>query len=321
MRSRLGQGWDVLKETVDDFFEDGCPMHAAALSYYTIFALPPLLALLILLAGFVWDPSDVQGAIEAQIRDLIGASGATQIRAMLEHDDPTGGALLPKIAGVALLIFGATGAFLQLQTSINRAWEVEPVPGKGMIRDFFMKRLFSFGLILGIFFLMMVSLVLSAGLSALSTYVGGGLPKILLLILENAVAFGIITLLFAAMFKLLPDAEMELRDVWVGALVTSFLFLIGKFALGYYLGQSNPGSSFGAAGSLAIILIWVYYAAWTILFGAELTQSWVERYGSGIRPKKGASFVRERKERVRPRLTKRQRIERAEEVGEEAAAR
>ena len=317
----MGQGWDVLKETIDDFFEDGCPMHAAALSYYTIFSLPPLLAILILLAGFVWNPGDVQGAIEAQIRDLIGNAGASQVRAMLEHRDPTGGGLVPKIAGIALLIFGATGAFLQLQTSLNRAWEVEPVPGKGQIRTFIMKRLFSFGLILGIFFLMMVSLALTAGLSALSTYVGGGLPKVLLLVIENVVAFGIITLLFGAMFKVLPDADMELRDVWVGALVTSFLFLIGKFALGYYLGRTDPGSSFGAAGSLAIILIWVYYAAWTILFGAELTQSWVERYGSGINPKKGASFVVERKERVRPRLTKRQRNERAEETTEEPAAR
>lgn len=288
-------------------------MHAAALSYYTVFSLPPLLAILILLAGFVWDPGDVQGAIEAQIRDLIGNSGAVQVREMLAHKDPTGGGALPKLGGIALLIFGATGSFLQLQTSLNRAWEVEPVPGKGQIRDFFMKRLFSFGLILGIFFLMMVSLALTAGLSSLSTYVAGGLPRALLLILENAFSLFVITLLFAAMFKLLPDADMELRDVWVGAVVTSMLFLIGKFALGYYLGRTDPGSAFGAAGSLAIILIWVYYASYTILFGAELTQSWVERYGSGIRPKKGASFVVERKERIRPRLTKRQRIERAED--------
>jgi membrane protein len=124
-----------------------------------------------------------------------------------------------------------------------------------------------------------------------------------MLVLNALVAFGVITVLFAAMFKVLPDADMELRDVWVGALVTALLFMLGKFALGYYLGRSDPGSAFGAAGSLAVILIWIYYASWTVLFGAELTQSWVERYGSGIRPEEGASFVVERKERVRPRLS------------------
>jgi membrane protein len=308
VRARLGEGWDLFKETVDDFFEDGCPMHAAALSYYTIFSLPPLLALLIMLAGFIWDPTEVQGAIEAQIRDLIGNSGAAQVKEMLANKGPPrDNNVIATVSGLALLIFGATGSFLQLQTALNRAWEVEPVPGKGKIRDFFMKRLFSFGLILGIFFLMMVSLVLTASISALSQHYGGGLPKMMLLMLDAGVAFGIITVLFAAMFKILPDADMDLRDVWVGAIVTALLFMFGKFALGYYLGRSDPGSAFGAAGSLAIILIWIYYASWTVLFGAELTQSWVERYGSGIRPEEGASFVVERKKRVRPQLGKRRR--------------
>ena len=307
MKKRLGEMPGLLMETVDDFFEDGCPMQAAALSYYTIFALPPLLALLLMLAGFVWDPGQIQGAIESQVRDLVGNNGAAQVRAMLEHRDATPGAqgIFPKLVGIALLIFGATGAFLQLQTSLNRAWEVEPVPGKGKIRDFITKRIFSFGLILGIFFLMMVSLVITAALSALGEHYAGGLPKTALLALNAIVAFGVITVLFAAMFKVLPDAEMELRDVWVGAFVTALLFMVGKFLLGYYLGRSDPGSAFGAAGSLAVILIWIYYASWTILFGAELTQAWVERYGSGIRPEKGASFVVERKERVRPRLSER----------------
>jgi membrane protein len=304
VKKRLGESFGLLKETVDDFFEDDCPMHAAALSYYTIFALPPLLALLLMLAGFVWDPTQIQGAIESQVRDLVGENGAAQVRAMLEHRNASADSgIFPKIIGVGLLIFGATGAFLQLQKSLNRAWEVEPVPGKGQIRDFLTKRLFSFGLIVGIFFLMMVSLVVTAALSALGEHFGGGLPKSVMLVLNSLVAFGVITVLFAAMFKVLPDAEMELRDVWVGAVVTALLFMIGKFALGYYLGRSDPGSAFGAAGSLAVILIWIYYASWTVLFGAELTQAWVERYGSGIRPEEGASFVVERKERVRPRLS------------------
>jgi membrane protein len=295
-----------LKETIDDFFEDGCPAQAAALSYYTIFSLPPLLALIIMLAGLVWDPSQIQGAIEGQVSDLVGSNGAAQVRAMLEHKSAgEDKGIMTTVIGIGLLIFGATGSFLQLQNALNRAWEVEPVPGKGQIRDFITKRLFSFALILGIFFLMMVSLVLTAGLSALGKHLGGGLSETLLLVLNALVAFGVITVLFAAMFKVMPDAEMELRDVWVGALVTAGLFMIGKFALGYYLGRSDPGSAFGAAGSLAVILVWIYYASWTVLFGAELTQAWVERYGSGIRPEEGASFVVERKERVRPRIGKR----------------
>ena len=306
VRGRLGEAAALFTEAVDDFFEDGCPANAAALSYYTIFSLPPLLALLIMLAGFIWDPTQIRGAIESQVADLVGANGAAQVRAMLDHRDPSGGkGTITTITGLGLLIFGATGAFLQLQSALNRAWEVEPVPGKGKIRDFITKRLFSFGLILGIFFLMMVSLVVTAGITALGEHVGGDIPKTLLLWLNALVAFAVITVLFAAMFKVLPDAEMELRDVWVGALATALLFMIGKFALGYYLGRSDPGSAFGAAGSLAIILIWIYYASWTVLFGAEFTQAWVERYGSGIRPEKGASFVVERKERVRPRLNKR----------------
>ncbi len=306
MKNRLGEVGSLLKETVDDFFEDGCPMHAAALSYYTIFSLPPMLALLIMLAGFIWEPAQIQGAIESQVRDLVGSNGAAQVKAMLEHRDGTGGnGLLTTTVGIGLLIFGATGSFLQLQTALNRAWEVEPIPGKGRIRDFITKRLFSFGLILGIFFLLLVSLVVTAGLSALSQQFAGDLSETLLLALNAVIAFGVITVLFAAMFKVMPDAEMDLRDVWVGAFATALLFMIGKFALGYYLGRSDPGSAFGAAGSLAVILIWIYYASWTVLFGAEFTQAWVERYGNGIRPEKGASFVVERKERVRPHIGKR----------------
>ena len=290
----------MFKDALWDFFGDDCPSNAAALSYYTVFSLPPLLALLILFAGLIWDPADVQNAIESQIRDLIGPQGAAEVRTMIAHKDPTGGrGPLATIVGLAMLIFGAGGAFLQLQSSLNKAWEVAPDPAQNQIRNFFVKRVFSFGLILGLAFLMMVSLALTAAISALGNYFGGGLPKGVLLVVDFLLAFGAVTVLFAAMFKFLPDARIAWRDVWVGALFTGTLFVLGKFVLGYYLGQSDPGGAFGAAGSLAIILIWVYYASMIVLFGAELTQQWVSRYGGGIRPEKGATLVVETKERIR----------------------
>lgn len=299
----MGRSRDILgmfKDALWDFFGDDCPSNAAALSYYTVFSLPPLLALLILLAGLIWDPADVQNAIEFQIRDLIGPQGAAEVKTMIAHKDPTGGrGPMATVVGLAMLIFGAGGAFLQLQSSLNKAWEVAPDPAQNQIRNFFVKRVFSFGLILGLAFLMMVSLALTAAISALGNYFGGDLPKSVMLVIDFLLAFGTVTVLFAAMFKFLPDARIEWRDVWVGALFTGTLFVLGKFVLGYYLGQSDPGGAFGAAGSLAIILIWVYYASMIVLFGAELTQQWVSRYGGGIRPEKGATLLVEKQERIR----------------------
>ena len=299
----MGRTRDILgmfKDALWDFFGDECPSNAAALAYYTVFSLPPLLALLILLAGLIWDPADVQGAIEYQIRDLIGKDGAREVRTMIAHEDPTGGrGPLATVAGMAMLIFGAGGAFLQLQSSLNKAWEVAPDPAQNQIKNFFLKRVFSFGLILGLAFLMMVSLALTAAISAVGKYFGGGLPEEVLFVIDFLLAFSTVTVLFAAMFKFLPDARIAWRDVWVGALVTGSLFVLGKFVLGYYLGRSNPGGAFGAAASLAIILIWVYYASMIVLFGAELTQQWVVRYGGGIRPEKGATLLVEKKERIR----------------------
>ena len=306
MQVRLRAVPGLLKEALYDFFGDDCPTNAAALSYYTIFSLAPLLVLLILLAGFIFDPRDVQGAIEAQVRDLIGPKGAQEVRAMLAHRDPPGTNLtIRTIVGIGLLLFGATGAFVQLQGALNKAWEVEPDPAQNQIRNFLMKRLFSFAMILGVVFLMLVSLALTAALSSLGEYVGGGLPRWLFLALNFALSFAVITTLFAAMFKIMPDAVVAWRDVWIGAIVTALLFVVGKFLLGYYLGRTDPAGAFGAAGSLALILIWVYYASMIVLFGAELTQAWIVRFGRGIKPEKGATIVVERKERVRTKADKR----------------
>ncbi|HEX6588562.1 MAG TPA: YihY/virulence factor BrkB family protein [Longimicrobiales bacterium] len=283
----------LLKETFREFKEDEATRVAAALSYYTIFALPPLLVLLITIAGAIWEPSDVQGRIEAQISALLGAEGASGVRAMLENANrPGSGGVLPTILGIAGLLFGATGAFIQLQSALNTAWDVKPDPAQGGIRNFITKRLLSLGMILGVGFLVLVSLALSAVLSAAGSSIERFLPEALsgpLLFAFNAIlSLAVITLLFAAIYKVLPDVVIRWREVWIGAVVTAVLFVIGKFAIGLYIGQSDPGSAYGAAGSLAVILVWVYYASIIVLLGAEFTQVWARRRGVEIVPEPGA---------------------------------
>ena len=289
----------LLKHTAVDFWNDECPRMAAALSYYTVFSLPALLILIITIAGTIWNPDQIRGAIETQMGSLVGPEAALQVRTMISHansDEP--GSILTKLVGVGALIFGATGAFIQMQTALNDAWKVEPDPSQGGIKNFIVKRVFSFGLILFIAFMLLVSLALTAGLSALGERFGGGLPETMLQILNFVVSFGIITALFAAMFKVMPDATISWRDVWVGAVVTALLFVGGKFAIAFYLGRSDPGSAFGAAGSLALILIWIYYASMILLFGAEFTEAWATERGSGVTAEKGATRVVEQKRKV-----------------------
>jgi membrane protein len=279
----------LLKQTFKDFSDDECPVRAAALSYYTIFALPPLLILILLILGAVLDPEQVRGQIAAQIESLLGPSGAEQVRTMIgQAETPGGGAPLQAVLGIGALLLGATGVFLQLQSALNRAWEVEPDPRQGGIRNFVFKRLLSVGMVLGIVFMLLVSLVLTAAVRAVLGTLIPGEPGPLLFAADLVLSFAIITLLFAAMFKVLPDAEIAWRDVWVGAVATALLFVVGKFLLGLYLGRSNPGEAYGAAGSLALILVWVYYSAMILLFGAEFTQTWAVEHGGGIRPEKGA---------------------------------
>jgi membrane protein len=282
----------VLKRSVRDFVADEAPVRAAALAYYTVFALPPLLVLLIMLAGLVWDPQDVQRAMETQFATIVGAEGAKAIHGMITAaDEPGGKSALKTILSVAGLIFGATGAFLQLQGALNRAWEVKPDPKSGGLKNFMTKRFLSLGMILGVAFLVAVSLALSAVLSLIGDKLGGGFPDTILHAANFVLSFVVLTALFAAIFKVLPDATIGWKDVLVGAAVTSILFVVGKFAIGLYLGRSSPGEAFGAAGALAVILIWIYYAGMILLFGAEFTQAWVRSHGRDIRPEKGAVRV------------------------------
>ena len=288
----LAQKGGVLKKVFKDFLDDDCPSLAAALAYYTVFALPAVLFLLLTVVGLFIDPRSVQERLVGEFGGLIGPKGAATIETMVASaSTKASGNALRVVLGVAMLLFGATGAFMQLQKALNRAWEVKPDPKQGGIKNFLLKRLLSFGVLLTLAFLMIVSLVASALIAAFGNYLGnlvGGLAPVLLQGLQFVLSFVILAVLFGVIFKYLPDAEISWRDARVGGLVTAALFSIGKFAIGYYLGRSDPGSAFGAAGALAIILVWVYYTSMIMLVGAEFTQGWAFRRGEGIRPEKGA---------------------------------
>jgi membrane protein len=299
----LKEGFALLRDSGKEFVRDDCATQAAALSYYTIFSLPPLLVLILMILGALVDPQDIRGQLELQIGTLMGPSATDQIRTILqEAHRPGGGATLATVLSVVALLIGATGAFGQLQAALNRAWEVAPDPEQGGLKAFLLKRVFSFGMILSVAFLLLVSLVLSAALTAFGDALGGMLPEgvsaTLLQVLNQVVSFAVIAGLFAALFKVMPDAIVSWRDACIGGAVTALLFVIGKFLIGFYLGRSNPGEAFGAAGSLAIMLVWIYYSSMILLFGAEFTQAWAEGRGSGIAPERGAVRVVQEKKRL-----------------------
>jgi membrane protein len=293
----------IVKDSAKDFIEDDCMDSAAALAYYTIFSLPAILVLLLTLISAVMNPTDVKGGLEGQLQSLMGPTAGEQIRTIIQQAEqkPRSG-FIPTLLGFAGLLFGATGAFGQLQKALNRAWDVEPDPNQGGLKNFLSKRVFSLGMILVVAFFLLVSLVISTALTGVGGRMGGFLPSGLsapmLEVLNFVVSFGVITLLFAALFKVMPDAKISWRSVWVGAAVTALLFVLGKFLIGFYLGQSNPGQAYGAAGSLAVLLLWVYYSALILLFGAEFTETWAKRRGEEIEPEPGAVRVRREKQRV-----------------------
>jgi membrane protein len=280
---------EVLKQTFKEYSEDKISRHAAALAYFTIFSIAPVLVIIISVAGLVLGEQAVQNEIAGQIEGLVGAESAAMIQSMIASASDTGSSTLATIVGVAVLVFAATGLFVQLQDSLNTIWEIKSAP-EGGITKFITKRIFSFTMILGIAFLLLVSLVISAALAAVTRYFEGLLPgsDILWLVLNYVITFGVITLLFALIFKILPDAKIAWSDVWLGAAVTAFLFMIGQLAIGLYLGRSSVSSSYGAAGSLVVILLWIYYSAQILFIGAEFTQVQAKISGTGIEPEEGA---------------------------------
>jgi membrane protein len=300
VRSKPESGglFHITKAAAKDFLQDQCGLRAAALSYYTVFALPPLLILLIKLAGQIWDPVAVQTALETQFGGLVGSGGASQVRQMVASGQQTSHGAIGTILGIGGLLFGATGAFLSLQSALNAVWEVKPDPKEGGIKRFMMKRLLSLGMVMGLAFLLVASLAITAAVSALGRGLGG--TSVVMQMVTLLVSVAVLAVMFAAMFKFLPDAVVPWRSVWVGGVATAVLFEIGKFGIGLYLGHSNPGNAFGAASALAVILIWIYYAGMLVLFGAEFTQHYARSRGHAIEPKKGAVRVDDGERIVRP---------------------
>jgi membrane protein len=275
--------WTLLKEAFEKWSADKAPRLGAALSYYTVFSLVPLLVLTIAIAGLVFGTDAAQQAMMTQLESLIGPQSAAAVKQMLEIAHKPSSGMLASVIAVATLLVGASGVFAQLQDALNTVWGVEPKTGRGIwgvIKD----RFFSVVAVMGTGFLLLVSLALTAALASVGKMFEGWLPapQSVLHIANFAASFGVIALLFAMMFKLLPDAKVAWHDVWVGAALTSFLFSIGKFLIGMYLGKAEVGSAYGAAGSLVILLVWVYYSSQILLYGAEFTAVYANRYGSRI---------------------------------------
>lgn len=271
----------VLRQTFTGWWNDNVPRMGAALAYYTLFALAPVLVVVITVGGMAFGPDAVRGEIVAQIQDLVGRDGAQAVQSILENAANSHWSIPATIVGVVTFFLGATGAFLELQDDLDAIWRVKPRSRGNFLRDLLMQRVISFGLVLGFAFLLLTSLVVSAALSAVHTYAGNVFPGIAALWAAGyvVVSLVVISLLFAMIYKVLPDVKLQWADVWVGAAVTAGLFTIGKFLIGLYLGTSSFASTYGAAGSVIVVLVWVYYSSQIVLLGAEFTRAWVERFG------------------------------------------
>lgn len=286
---KIGDAVPLLKETYSEWSDDKASRLAAALAYYTAFSLAPLLVIAVAVAGLFFDQSTARDEMITQIQNLVGPQGADIIKTMLENANKQGSGIVATVIGIVTLLIGATGVFVQLQDSLDTIWEVKLDPDLGIMGTI-KQRLFSLAMVLGIGFLLLVSLILSAALSAFGTFVSNNLAFLepLMVIINFLIAFVVTTLLFAAIFKFVPDAQIEWSDVWIGAAFTALLFSIGRLLLGLYLGNGSFGSTYGAAASLIIILAWVYYSAQILFFGAEFTQVYARRFGSRIQPEDDA---------------------------------
>ncbi len=279
---RPKQIFGLLKQAVSSWSADYAPSMGAALSYYTLFSIAPLLLIVISVAGLVFGDEAARGEIFAQLQGILGAEGAKGVEDMLQSVNEPKAGVIATITGFAILLIGATTVFGELQNALDRIWRAPAREASSGWWNLLRTRLLSFGMVLGIAFLLMVSLVLSAALSALGKWWGPafGAWEAVAHLLEVVLSFGLMTLLFALIYKFIPRVHIAWRDVWIGAAVTALLLAVGKFLIGLYLGKSSVASSFGAAGSLVVLMVWVYYAAQIFLLGAEFTWVYAHELGS-----------------------------------------
>ncbi len=293
--------WSLIKATGSDFMDDNALRLAAALAYYALLSLAPLVVLAIAVAGLAVDEHSVRGAIAKELGGVVGSSGAAAVESIVRSAKAPAAGIVSSVVGVIVLLFGASGVFGELQGALDTIWEVAPKPGrglKGVVKD----RLFSFAMVMGVAFMLLVSLLLSTALAAVGSYLGSALPggESVWQVLNFLISVAVVSGLFAVMFKTVPDAKVGWHDAWVGGAVTSGLFTIGKFLIGLYLGKSTMSSAYGAAGSLVLLVIWVYYSAAIMLLGAEFTQVYASRFGKRIEPSDNAERVSAPRPEVAP---------------------
>lgn len=288
--------WELLKQTAIEWSEDKVPRLGAALAYYTVFSAVPLLVVIITIIGLVFGSEAAQGYVIDQLSELMGSQSAEAIKEMIHHASRPQTGLWATVIATGTLLLGASGLFGQLQEALNDIWGVKAKPGSG-IRTYLKARFISLATVFGTGFLLLVSLVISAGLAAFGRWYQGWLPapQLVLQLLEVILSLVVITGLFAMMFKFLPDVEIAWGDVWIGAALTALLFSLGKMAIGLYIGNSDIGSAYGSAGSLVIFLVWVYYSTQILLFGAEFTQVYANMEGARVVPSAYAVAIDARK--------------------------
>jgi membrane protein len=281
-REKLQQWWALVKRAVSAWSDDYAPSMGAALSYYTIFSLAPLLLIVISLAGLFFGADAARGEIFGQLRGLMGDDAAKAVEGVLASVNKPASGVIGTVIGIVVLLVGATSVFAELQDALDRIWRAPARDKSGGLWRILRTRLLSFGLILGIVFLLMVSLVLGAVVSAFGNWWGGMFAgwDVLVQVVNVGLGFALTTAVFAMIYKLMPRVSVRWHDVWLGALVTALLFTVGKFLIGLYIGKSGVASSYGAAGSLVIVLVWVYYSAQIFLMGAEFTWVYARTFGS-----------------------------------------
>jgi len=292
--SIMKEVWELFKAAGVHWLDHKAPRLGAALAYYTAFSLAPLLVIVIAIAGLVFGRDAAMGQISEQMNGLIGEDGAKAVETMVASASHPASGIIATVVGVVMLLIGALGLFAQLQDALNTVWEVQPKPDRGVVRSFIQDRLLSLTMVFGTAFLLLVSLVVSAALAALTKLVGNQPATTLGQVINTGISLVVITLLFAMIYRFLPDARIAWGHVWFGAVFTTLLFTVGKILIGLYLGQAGTESTFGAAGSLAALLIWLYYSAQIFLFGAELTKAHADRASSRIIPKENAMIVSDR---------------------------
>ena len=278
--------WEVLKNSFKGFGDDKITKMSSSLAYYTIFSMAPLLIIIISLSGIFLGQDAAEGKVYGQLTAFVGANTASQLQEMIKNASLSGKSVTAAIIGIATLVIGATTVFAQIQDSINFIWGLKPKPKRGWLK-FLKNRFLSFSVIIGLGFLLLVSLSISALIDGFSNSLQAYFPKVTVVIfyiINLLITLAITTLIFGAIFKVLPDAKIKWKDVLVGSVVTAVLFMLGKFGISFYIGKSQVGSTYGAAGSLVILLLWVYYSAIILYFGAEFTKAFAMKYGSQIHP-------------------------------------